>query len=51
MPRAKNRTKFQCSECKRINYFANKNAHIKNKLELQKFCRHCRKHTMHKETK
>lgn len=51
MPRAKNRIKMECKECKRINYFANKNQHLKNKLELPKYCRHCKKHTPHKETK
>ncbi len=46
-----NRIKLECSECKRINYFSNKNANLKNKLELLKYCRHCKKHTKHKETK
>ncbi|KAA0251304.1 MAG: 50S ribosomal protein L33 [Acidobacteria bacterium] len=41
-----------CGECKRKNYTTTKNkkAH-QEKMELSKFCRHCRKHTPHKEGK
>ncbi|MFA6105353.1 MAG: 50S ribosomal protein L33 [Patescibacteria group bacterium] len=47
-----NMVKFECSSCKRINYFSSKNKKIlKNRLELSKFCRHCKKHVAHKETK
>jgi ribosomal protein L33 len=24
---------------------------LKNRLEMEKYCKHCRKHTHHKETK
>ena len=39
-----------CEECKRRNYtfFHNK---ATGKLSLKKFCRFCRKHTLHKQTK
>lgn len=41
-----------CAACKNINYFAHKSkAAVETKLEMLKFCRHCRKHTKHKETK
>ena len=41
-----------CSECKQRNYDTTKNKTNKaERLELQKFCRFCRKHTLHKETK
>ena len=41
-----------CGECKRRNYSTTKNKKTTTgKLELSKFCRHCRKHTPHKETK
>ena len=45
-----------CAECKKVNYFAHKSKMVKmkegeQKLELKKFCRHCKKHTPHKETK
>lgn len=44
--------KMQCTECKRTNYFSRKNKKtIKDRLELKKLCKHCGKHTVHKETK
>ncbi|PIQ91787.1 MAG: 50S ribosomal protein L33 [Parcubacteria group bacterium CG11_big_fil_rev_8_21_14_0_20_39_14] len=44
--------KLQCSQCKRVNYYTHKNKKtVEKKLELKKFCRWCRKHTPHKETK
>ncbi|OGF23660.1 50S ribosomal protein L33 [Candidatus Falkowbacteria bacterium RIFCSPLOWO2_12_FULL_45_13] len=47
-----NLIKLECTACKRVNYFSNKNKKtLKNRLELKKFCPHCKKHTAHKETK
>ena len=47
-----NMIKLECSVCKRINYFSTKNKKmLKNRLEMGKFCKHCKKHTPHKETK
>lgn len=47
-----NMIKLECKECKRINYFSRKNKKtLKDRLELKKFCRWCKKHTLHKETK
>jgi len=43
--------KLQCQECKRINYFTNKPKLMEKKLELKKYCKWCRKHTLHKEAK
>ena len=41
-----------CSECKRRNYSTTKNKKkTTERLELKKFCRCCRKHTAHKESK
>ena len=41
-----------CTECKRRNYTTTKNKRtVKDKLKLKKFCRFCRKHTLHKESK
>jgi large subunit ribosomal protein L33 len=41
-----------CSECKRRNYSSTRNKRTKTeKLQLKKFCRWCRSHTLHKETK
>ncbi|MEK7529522.1 MAG: 50S ribosomal protein L33 [Patescibacteria group bacterium] len=44
--------KFECTDCKTINYHSRKNKKIiKERIELNKFCKQCKKHTMHKETK
>jgi large subunit ribosomal protein L33 len=41
-----------CTECKRRNYSTTKNKRTTtDKLELKKYCRFCRTHTVHKETK
>jgi large subunit ribosomal protein L33 len=43
---------LQCTECKRRNYSTTKNKKTQTeKLELKKFCRHDRKHTLHREAK
>ena len=43
---------LQCPECKRRNYSTVKNKkNDPDSLELRKYCRWCRKHTAHKETK
>ncbi|HBC72494.1 50S ribosomal protein L33 [Candidatus Amesbacteria bacterium RIFOXYB1_FULL_47_13] len=40
-----------CSICKTQNYISEKNKiNVETKLELKKFCRRCRKYTLHKET-
>jgi len=44
--------KIQCQICKRINYYAHKSkTTAEKKLELKKFCKFCKKHTVHKEVK
>jgi len=44
--------KLECTECKRVNYFSHKNKKIlKERMELKKYCKFCKKHTPHKETK
>ena len=41
-----------CGECKRRNYSTTKNKKkTTERLEFSKFCRFCRKHTAHKESK
>ena len=41
-----------CTDCKRRNYSTTKNKKkTTERLELSKFCRFCRKHTAHRETK
>ena len=41
-----------CGDCKRRNYSTTKNKKkTTERLEFSKFCRICRKHTAHKESK
>ena len=41
-----------CGTCKRRNYSTTKNRRKSSeRLEFSKFCRFCRKHTAHKESK
>jgi large subunit ribosomal protein L33 len=43
---------LQCGGCKRRNYNSTRNKKTsQSKLELKKYCRFCRKHTVHKESK
>ena len=41
-----------CGECKRRNYFTTCNKKQQTeRLEVKKYCRFCRRHTLHKEVK
>ena len=40
-----------CTECLSRNYTTQKNRNSAERLELNKFCPKCNKHTLHKETK
>jgi large subunit ribosomal protein L33 len=41
-----------CSDCKNRNYTTNKNKQkTPDRLEMKKYCKFCRKHTSHRETK
>ena len=43
---------LECTVCKRRNYSTKKNKkQTPGRLELKKYCRFCRKHTPHRETK
>jgi large subunit ribosomal protein L33 len=43
---------LQCSECKRRNYTTAKNKrNDPDRMELKKYCRWCRQHTSHRETR
>ncbi len=43
---------LECTVCKERNYQTDKNTKLqKDKLELNKYCKSCKKHTLHKETK
>ncbi|MGI6202510.1 MAG: 50S ribosomal protein L33 [Eubacteriales bacterium] len=41
-----------CNDCKRRNYDTTKNrANDPDRLELKKYCRFCRKHSLHRESR
>jgi large subunit ribosomal protein L33 len=41
-----------CTECKERNYTTEKNRrNDPNRIEFNKYCRRCKKHTLHRETK
>ena len=43
---------LQCQECKRRNYTATRDKRKKpDRLELKKYCKFDRKHTVHRETR
>ncbi len=47
-----NLLRMQCTVCKRYNYFTRRNKKtVKGKLEMKKYCKWDRKHTIHKEVK
>ncbi|HJO89643.1 MAG: 50S ribosomal protein L33 [Candidatus Pacebacteria bacterium] len=44
--------KLACEKCKRINYWSRKNKKkVERKIELKKYCKWCKKQTVHKESK
>lgn len=44
--------RFRCGTCKHVNYTARKNKKtVERKLEFKKYCKWCKKHTLHKEAK
>ena len=41
-----------CTECKQRNYNTTKNKkNDPHRLEMKKYCKFCRKHTLHRESK
>lgn len=43
---------LECTECKRRNYVTFKNKqNTPDRVELKKYCKFCKTHTNHKETK
>lgn len=43
---------LECTECKNRNYNTTKNKRtIPNRMELKKYCKFCKVHTLHKETR
>lgn len=43
---------LECTKCKERNYTTEKNRrNDPGRIELKKYCKHCKTHTMHRETK
>ena len=40
-----------CTECKQRNYKEKNKKNNPDRLEMKKYCRFCKKHTVHRETK
>ena len=48
----RNAVTLACTECKSRNYQTNKNKkNDPDRIEFNKYCKFCKKHTVHKETK
>ena len=48
----RNAVTLACTDCKQRNYQTNKNKkNDPDRIELNKYCKFCKKHTLHKETK
>ena len=48
----RNAVTLACTECKSRNYQTNKNKkNDPGRIEFNKYCKFCKKHTLHKETK
>jgi large subunit ribosomal protein L33 len=54
MPKSENRPTITlaCDDCKRRNYVTKKNRiNDRDRIGLRKYCRWCRRHTPHRETR
>ena len=48
----RNAVTLACTECKQRNYQTNKNKkNNPDRIEMKKYCKFCKKHTLHRETK
>ncbi len=48
----RDRITLECTECKQRNYVSTKNKrNTSERIELKKYCKFCKTHTVHKETK
>jgi len=48
----RDRITLACTECKQRNYTSTKNKNNNTeRMELKKFCKFCKEHTVHKETR
>ena len=52
VPNMRVKITLACTECKQRNYNTKKNKkNDPDRLEMNKYCKFCKKHTLHKETK
>ncbi len=52
VPKMRVKVTLACTECKQRNYNTMKNKkNTPDRLEMNKYCRFCKKHTLHRETK
>ena len=52
VPKMRVKITLACTECKQRNYNTKKNKkNDPDRLEMNKYCKFCKKHTVHKETK
>ena len=52
VPNMRVKITLACTECKQRNYCSKKNKkNDPDRLEMNKYCKFCRKHTLHRETK
>lgn len=49
--KTRNLIRLKCSVCDKVNYYLWKKKDSDFKLNIKKFCRFCRKHTNHKESR
>ena len=48
----RNAVTLACTECKQRNYQTNKKKkNNPDRIEMKKYCKFCKKHTLHRETK
>lgn len=44
--------KLACSKCKNVNYYSTRNKKkVQDKIEANKYCKTCKKKTVHKEAR
>ena len=52
VPKMRVKITLACTECKQRNYNTKKNKkNTPDRMEMNKYCRFCKKHTLHRETK
>ncbi|HEX7065075.1 MAG TPA: 50S ribosomal protein L33 [Bacillales bacterium] len=47
----KNKVALACEKCSRRNYSFPKSRSRVERMELKKYCKYCKEHTVHRETK